>query len=180
MPIRGTEILYATPVIRRHPSEWPHKDDLVSMLNVSPVVQEAVNRSLVRHVSNAIIVRGGNVLLVKPNRGFSEGRWALPGGFINFGESPEESLKREAKEETNLAIRVGRLVLSDSTVYSDHYVLALIYLCTGRGRPRADPTEIAEVRWFPLDEAIAVTKQKWFVHQALVAYKKSLALPGRR
>ena len=56
----------------------------------------------------------GVVLIRRANEPF-EGRWALPGGFVEVGETVEEAAYREAAEETGLAVEVARLV----GVYSD-------------------------------------------------------------
>jgi len=60
------------------------------------------------------------------------GRWFLPGGGVDHGEHPEESLAREFREETGLAVEVGRFlgVLSDVRKRADaslHHSIRLIY-----------------------------------------------------
>jgi 8-oxo-dGTP diphosphatase len=56
----------------------------------------------------------GVVLIQRGSEPF-KGRWALPGGFVEVGETVEEAADREAAEETGLAVEVARLV----GVYSD-------------------------------------------------------------
>lgn len=53
--------------------------------------------------------RGRVVLIERASEPF-RGRWALPGGFVEVGETVEEAAGREAAEETGLAIEVARLV----------------------------------------------------------------------
>lgn len=56
----------------------------------------------------------GVVLIRRASEPF-EGKWALPGGFVEVGETVEEAADREAAEETSLAVEVARLI----GVYSD-------------------------------------------------------------
>ncbi len=59
---------------------------------------------------DAVIIKDNKVLLIKrgtqPDRGF----WAVPGGYVNWNESVEDSVRREVKEETNLDVKQLKLI----------------------------------------------------------------------
>ena len=57
-----------------------------------------------------VIPSGGGVLLIRRGTDPYEGMWALPGGFVEVGETVENAAVREAKEETNLDVELERLV----------------------------------------------------------------------
>lgn len=66
------------------------------------------------------------VLLVKRKVEPKKGRWSLPGGFIEIGETPEESCLRELFEETNLQAEIDQLInihLSDNPIYKSVLVI---------------------------------------------------------
>ena len=87
------------PRLSYHPEEWFNRDDLFSRSDVDGLVKKAVYMTMPRLVAEAAIVRGHEVLMVKAKRGFSKGYWNLPGGFLDFGESPEVAVRREVQEE---------------------------------------------------------------------------------
>jgi 8-oxo-dGTP diphosphatase len=49
----------------------------------------------------------GRLLLVRRGRDPHRGRWSLPGGRVETGESPEQAIEREVREETGLSVRAG-------------------------------------------------------------------------
>jgi len=52
----------------------------------------------------------GRLLLVRRGREPHRGRWSLPGGRVEPGESPEQAIEREVREETALSVRAGAAV----------------------------------------------------------------------
>ncbi|RCG27849.1 NUDIX domain-containing protein [Sphaerisporangium album] len=91
----------------------------------------------------------GNVLLLK-HRFWPEGRqWGLPTGCANKGETFEDTIVREVREETGLDVQVGRLAHLRSG-YKLRVEVAYEARVTG-GTPRIDSLEILEARWFTPD-----------------------------
>jgi mutator protein MutT len=87
----------------------------------------------------AVIVEAGRVLLVKRRFEPLAGRWSLPGGTLELGETLEAGVVREMLEETGLAIQVGpvvevfdRIMLDPERRVRYHFVL-VDYLCWPTG-----------------------------------------------
>ena len=62
-----------------------------------------------------LIIKGGRVLLIKKARGHYIGKYDLPGGKIEFGETQEDALRREIAEETGLQCKTINLI--DGSAY---------------------------------------------------------------
>lgn len=93
--------------------------------------------------------------------------WALPGGFVDYGESLEEAAVREAKEETSLDIRLK----SQLHTYSDpkrdprKHTISTVYVATAQGRPRAQD-DAQDIRIFTKEE---INFPLAFDHQKILA-----------
>lgn len=66
----------------------------------------------------ALIERGDRILLTRiSDKGFHTGEWALPGGGLDFGESPIDALVREVREETGLIVAPGALLTTHDETF---------------------------------------------------------------
>ena len=92
-----------------------------------------------------IEVRGGIVLIERKN--IPHG-WALPGGFVDYGESIETAALREAKEETSLDVTLTEqfYTYSDPRRDARHHTVSTVFIATAHGTPRgADDAKAARV-----------------------------------
>lgn len=66
--------------------------------------------------------------------------WALPGGFVDYGESLEKSAQREAKEETSLDVRLLEQFHAYSNPSRDNrfHSVSVVYIAKAEGVPKAD------------------------------------------
>ncbi|MFQ6040543.1 MAG: NUDIX hydrolase [Candidatus Poribacteria bacterium] len=110
-------------------------------------------------ISSSAIIYDGNarVLLAQRsnNKKLDPGLWETIGGTIEFGESPEECLRREIKEE--LGCEVKNLILFNIYNYfvkNNLQLISIVYLATIAGIPKFNKDEIQDLRWFSEDEAI--------------------------
>jgi 8-oxo-dGTP diphosphatase len=120
--------------------------------------------------ARAILMRDDEVLLARiAGTGYgTAGTWTLPGGGVDHGEHPEQSLRREVLEETGLKIKIGPVRgvfsrhftgLSPSGVLEDFHGVHLLYDATVSSEH--DEPQVIEVdgttdavAWIPVDQAL--------------------------
>jgi len=88
-------------------------------------------------------VNGGIVLIERKN--IPHG-WAIPGGFVDYGESIESAALREAKEETSLDVVLTEqfYTYSDPRRDARHHTVSTVFIATAEGTPRgADDAKLA-------------------------------------
>lgn len=127
---------------------------------------------------DAVLLKGSEVLLIKRGREPFAGSWAIPGGFVDVGETTEDATRRELVEETGLRGDIVDLL----GVYSDpardprgHTVSAVYVLKVSGIVDIAAGDDAAEARWFPLDKLPPLA----FDHARILAdAARWLAVPG--
>jgi len=99
---------------------------------------------------DGIIESGGKVLLVKRGRPPFEGRYALPGGFVESGETVESAVLREILEETGLRTRISQLagVYSDPKRDPRGHTVSVVYELKVIGGKLKGGDDAAEAKFF--------------------------------
>ena len=100
-----------------------------------------------------IAVVGGALLMVRRANPPEAGRWSVPGGRVEPGESVTAAVERELWEETGLRVRCGSLLGWAERRGHDHHFVILDFEVTTTG-PRVPVAggDAAEVAWVPLAE----------------------------
>jgi 8-oxo-dGTP diphosphatase len=101
---------------------------------------------------DAAIVDGSRIVLIKRANPPFKGCWALPGGFVECGETVEAACVREALEETSLKVGLERLL----GVYSDPgrdprgHTVSVVFLCKRKSGILKGADDAKEAGWFDL------------------------------
>ena len=106
----------------------------------------------------AVVLDGDQVLLVKRGGGTLPGKWSIPGGLVELGETTREAVVREIAEECGLAIELidvcgvlDRVVRDADGRVRYHWVL-VDYLAVARGGTLCAGDDAADARWVPIAE----------------------------
>lgn len=110
-------------------------------------------------------VRDGHVLLVLRGIEPHRGEWCLPGGFLEWGERPEEGASREFTEETGLVAERLRFVSAFNSYGVNHVILLGFQVEEWSGDLIAGD-DAEDARWFPLNDR---PKLAFKAHEAVLA-----------
>ncbi len=157
----GTHMIWTGRMMRRRTTRCPKCQGEIELYeNPIPTVDIIIE-----------IEAKGIVLIKRKNPPYG---WAIPGGFVEYGESLEEAALREAKEETNLDVELRKQFHTYSDPKRDprHHTISTVYLAEGKGIPEAmdDATEIGIFTESNLPDQIA------FDHRSILKdYFKSVS-----
>lgn len=85
----------------------------------------------------AVLTYKGRYILIQKSKGPFKGSWDLPGGKIDFGEMPEQTLKREVLEETGLKLASYKLLSVEAYTYKgknpEYHHVGVMYEAEAKG-----------------------------------------------
>ena len=105
-----------------------------------------------------MIIHKESVTLIKRKNPPYKGSWALPGGFVEYGETVESAAIRETKEETGLDVTLGDIVGVYSNPERDPrgHIISICFLGQKIGGKLIADTDAADVKYFCLDEVSTI------------------------
>ena len=108
----------------------------------------------------AVILEDGEILLIRRAAGAYTGYWAVPGGRQRFGETMDDAVKRETREETGLEVEVGGVAwvgdIIDEAASPDYHYTIIDFFATVVGGDLRAGDDAAEARRVPVSEARAL------------------------
>ena len=109
----------------------------------------------------SLVLRGSRILLVRRAYSPAKGKWSIPGGHVELGESVLEAAVRELREETGLegrplgVVNVDELIKRDEAGVRYHYVLVTVLVDAPEGEPRPGGDAL-EAGFYELREALGL------------------------
>jgi 8-oxo-dGTP diphosphatase len=100
----------------------------------------------------AIVVEDGRLLLVRRGRGAAVGRWSVPGGRVEWGETLAQAVVRELREETGLDGRCEHFVGWVERRGADHHYVILDFAVTVVGGELRVGDDADAVQWVAVDD----------------------------
>lgn len=120
-------------------------------------------RKTIRVVA-AVMIRDGKVFATRRGYGVWKGWWEFPGGKLEVGETPQEALVREIREELDAEIEVGALLDTVEWDYPDFHLTMHCFVCTlvsdslhlneHEASAWLSRETLTSVKWLPADEGL--------------------------
>jgi 8-oxo-dGTP diphosphatase len=105
-----------------------------------------------------VIIRDGNILLERRKNEPGRGKWSIPGGIVELGESLEQTVARETREETDLLVSdpepidvVNQVTLDENGKTKYHFVIIDYFVKLKSGTAKA-ASDAAELEWVAFEK----------------------------
>jgi 8-oxo-dGTP diphosphatase len=108
-------------------------------------------------VAAAVIEKDGCILIARRKRGLNAGNWEFPGGTLEEGETHEECLKRELREELSVAAEIGELIDVAEQTYTPEWTIRLLVYRAAVADYAFTLHEHDEIRWVRPEDLLKYT-----------------------
>lgn len=98
-----------------------------------------------------VVIKDGKVLLARHTYGPGTGKLIIPGGYVNFGETPQDALIREFMEETHITVKPLNIIGIRFNMKDWYIAFSAEYVS---GEAYSDNDENSEVLWVDVQEAL--------------------------
>ena len=98
-----------------------------------------------------VVIKDNKVLLARHTYGNGKGMLIVPGGYVNFGETPQDAMERELLEETNIVAKPKDIIGIRFNMHDWYIVFRAEYIS---GEAASDNNENSEVVWMDIGEAL--------------------------
>ena len=99
-----------------------------------------------------VVIKENKVLLARHTYGNGKGMLIVPGGYVNFGETPQDALVREYMEETGVKVKPMNIIGIRFNMHDWYIAFRAEYVS---GEASSDHDENSEVLWLDVDEALS-------------------------
>lgn len=99
----------------------------------------------------AVVIKDNKVLLARHTYGSGRELLIIPGGYVKYGESPVEAVKREYFEEVNIHIEPERIIAARFNAKDWYVIFSAKYIS---GTAMSDHDENSEAVWLPIEEIL--------------------------
>lgn len=110
-----------------------------------------MKNKIIYFATKALVVKDGKFLAVHKT-GVDHDLYELPGGRLEYGETPQQTLAREMMEETNLVVEPKRILDTWTYINENYQIVGIIYLCIIKDGELKLSDEHDKYEWLPLNK----------------------------
>ncbi len=130
--------------------------------NISRILMEQPGYATPKVDVRAAIVEGNKILLVKE---IADGKWSMPGGWMDVGDYPADAAEREAKEESGFIVKAKKLIgvfdaNRNGRPLDFFHAVKLVYLCEIISGEPTISNETSEVEFFDFKELPTLSRNR--------------------